>query len=230
MPSLEQLSPRLLHAATETDAGRRCEAGGSECAPWTSRERCDWPSIGIAGGVADKAAPPDKKAASAALVTMTISRDDISPLLGVQRFNVTALPARCSVLLARAARRAASLPIVLRPRLARIADHGQSFRTLLAVKDWRAAEFHRSASRRDVPVGGFLARIRLTRELRSARESDNADTIFDPSSRQGPPGLSRRAGHAHGTMEHADESSRCRDCRHDPGRRPVGGARAGRGA
>src|ERR1700722_1805176 len=98
--------------------------------------------------------------------------------LGVQRFNVTALPARCSAL------------------LPRIADHGQSFRTLLAVKDWRGAEFHRSASRRDVPVGGFLARIRLTRELRSARESDNADTIFDPSSRQGPPGLSRRAGRA----------------------------------
>src|ERR1700722_1509896 len=91
MPSLEQLSPRLLHAATETDAGRRCEAGGSECAPWTSRERCDWPSIGMAGRVADKAAPPDKKAASAALVTMTISRDDISPLLGgstVQRDGV----------------------------------------------------------------------------------------------------------------------------------------------
>jgi hypothetical protein len=77
MPSLEQLSPWLLHAATETGAERLCEAGGSECASWMSRERCDGPSIGMAGPVADKAALPNNSAAIVAHLTMSTSRGDI---------------------------------------------------------------------------------------------------------------------------------------------------------
>jgi len=48
---------------------------------------------------------------------------------------------------------------------------------LLAIKDWRGAEFHRWANRRGMPGGGFLAGIRLTRELRQRHGVRRAATL-----------------------------------------------------